>query len=145
MLRARPPSRGPTREACGCGFKFHAEKLSEASGRPLTSLARGDSVIRYRKHTRAAESLDSGPSDSEPKLVVKKGAPPWVYYRVIVGCDDRMLDVQFSFTAAGSGAKPRVYLRKGRLPLMLPETYDYVDLYTESGGWQQRIVASSSC
>ena len=71
--------------------------------------------------------------------------PPddWVYYRVIVGCDDRMLDVQFSFTAAGSGAKPRVYLRKGRLPLMLPETYDYVDLYTESGGWQQRIVASA--
>ena len=72
-------------------------------------------------------------------------APPipvdgWAYWSVPVGCADRTLQV--SFSSKNAGGRPKLVLRKGRLPLMVRGANDYYDYY-DGDKSAQRIWVSA--
>ena len=66
-------------------------------------------------------------------------ADDWAFWSVVVGCDDRVLDVNLAFR--DESARPKLVVRHGRLPLMVPDTYDYDDFYMDDGSRQRVVVA----
>ena len=68
----------------------------------------------------------------------------WVYFSVVVGCEDRELRVYF--TTSNDGAIPFLVVRRGSLPLMVQGTYDYWDYYDgENGHEPTQLVFVTAC
>lgn len=90
----------------------------------------------------------SAPEDSASSAVDSDRTPPiapddWVYWSVVVGCEDRLLEVDFVTTDDAS--LPFLVVRRGKLPLMATGTYDYWDYYTGDSHHAVQRIAITSC
>lgn len=85
-----------------------------------------DGVFRLNSEAPLASSVNG--DDTAPPIQ----PDDWVYWSVVVGCEDRALSVSFETTDLD--AKPLLVARRGKLPLMVDGTYDYWDFYTGKNG-----------